>query len=110
MGQHVFGSIVPVIMGCWLSGHAGIDFWQAASLLGSQTGAGGAAHWPTQDLPEQLPAESHVHVGSLAGQAHLVAPEVLEHPQALHSSLHICPLGQSELVLHPLATLGTHTP
>jgi hypothetical protein len=70
-----------------------------------------------------MPAESHLQVGSLAGQEHGVVlgwqlhvgsveahAQAVAQPQPSHAISQVWPLGQSVLARQPLCTLGTQIP
>jgi hypothetical protein len=121
VSQQVFGS-TPVGIGFWPFGQTGANVGQATGFIGSHVGRSGTQR-PTHCWPLQLPAASHMQLGSDAGQVQVesggtvivpvvgsvVVPPVAQ-PQPEQLTSHTCPLGQSVLARQPAWMLGTQTP
>jgi hypothetical protein len=127
ISQHVFGSTLPVDRGGDPSGQSAAIVGQATGFIGSHFGCSGTQR-PTHCWPLQLPAASHMQLGSEAGQVQVVSPgarsggvvpvagsvvvgvpaELQPQPEQLTSQT--CPLGQSVLARQPVWMLGTQTP
>ena len=73
--QQVFGS-TPVGIGICPLGHTGANVGQATGFIGSQVGFSGTQR-PTHCWPLQLPAASHMQLGSDAGQVQAASGGVI---------------------------------
>jgi hypothetical protein len=130
ISQHVFGSTLPVDRGGDPSGQSAAIVGQATGFIGSHLGCSGTQR-PTHSWPLQLPAASHMQLGSDAGQVQVVSPgarsggsgvpapvvgfvvvgvppELQPQPEQLTSQT--WPLGQSVLARQPVWMFGTQTP